>query len=317
MRPPDATEPRSSLVTAFSPSLHYCAELQRTRLVAILPGVSDAPLRTLETRPEREGVPSRARTAVFEVEGLTVSYDGHAAVRDVTFDVQERSVTAFIGPSGCGKTTILRTLNRMNDLVPGVTVTGRLLYHGMDVYGSNVDPVEVRRRIGMVFQKPNPFPKSIRDNVAFALRMLGMKDDLDGRVEKALRRAALWDEVKDRLGKSALSLSGGQQQRLCIARALAVEPEVILLDEPASALDPISTQAIEDLMHELKTDYTLVIVTHNMQQAARVADMTAFFSLEVTAERQSGVLVEYDETSKIFTTPTDKRTEDYVTGRFG
>jgi phosphate transport system ATP-binding protein len=258
-----------------------------------------------------------ARAVVFGVEGLGVTYHTTVALDGVSMEIYRNLVTAVIGPSGCGKSTFIRCLNRMNDLVPGVTVTGRLLYHGIDVYGASVDPVEVRRRIGMVFQKPNPFPKSIHDNVAFALRMLGMKDDLEGRVEKALRRAALWDEVKDRLGKSALSLSGGQQQRLCIARALAVEPEVILLDEPASALDPISTQAIEDLMHELKTDYTLVIVTHNMQQAARVADMTAFFSLEVTDDRRSGVLVEYDETSKIFTTPTDKRTEDYVTGRFG
>jgi phosphate transport system ATP-binding protein len=192
-----------------------------------------------------------------------------------------------------------------------------VLYHGVDLYGDDVDPVEVRRRIGMVFQKANPFPKSIYDNVAFAPRVLGLKDDLDGRVERALRRAALWDEVKDRLKRSGLALSGGQQQRLCIARALAVEPEVILLDEPASALDPISTAAIEDLMHELKSDYTLVIVTHNMQQAARVADMTAFFSLDVSGGQRSGILVEYDETEKIFTHPADKRTEDYVTGRFG
>jgi phosphate transport system ATP-binding protein len=232
-------------------------------------------------------------------------------------EIYRNLVTAIIGPSGCGKSTFIRCLNRMNDLIDGVSVSGELLYHGVDIYGSKVDPVEVRRRIGMVFQKPNPFPKSIRDNVSFALRMLGMKDDLDGRVEAALRRAALWDEVKDRLNKSALSLSGGQQQRLCIARALAVEPEVILLDEPASALDPISTAAIEDLMHQLKRDYTLVIVTHNMQQAARVADRTAFFNLDVTDDRRAGVLVEYDETSKIFTTPTDQRTEDYVTGRFG
>jgi phosphate transport system ATP-binding protein len=257
------------------------------------------------------------REVVFECEDLGVSYHTTVALSRVNMKIRRNLVTAVIGPSGCGKSTFIRCLNRMNDLVPGVVVSGRLLYHGQDVYGANVDPVEVRRRIGMVFQRPNPFPKSVHDNVAFALRMLGMKDDLEGRVEKALRRAALWDEVKDRLSKSALALSGGQQQRLCIARALAVEPEVILLDEPASSLDPISTAAIEDLMHELKTDYTLVIVTHNMQQAARVADMTAFFSLEVTEEQRTGVLVEYDETSKIFTTPTDKRTEDYVTGRFG
>jgi phosphate transport system ATP-binding protein len=205
----------------------------------------------------------------------------------------------------------------MNDLVSGARIDGTIRYRGEDLYGDDVDEVEVRRRIGMVFQKPNPFPKSIYDNVAFAPRMLGMKQGLGERVEHALRRAALWEEVKDRLRASALSLSGGQQQRLCIARALAVEPEVILLDEPASALDPISTSAIEDLMHELKRDYTLVIVTHNMQQAARVADMTAFFSLEVEASRRSGILVEYDETRTIFTQPRDPRTEGYVTGRFG
>jgi phosphate transport system ATP-binding protein len=205
----------------------------------------------------------------------------------------------------------------MNELVPGVAVDGRLLYHGEDLYGPDADPVEVRRRIGMVFQKPNPFPKSIYDNVAFAPRVLGLKQNLDERVERALTGAALWDEVKDRLRSSALALSGGQQQRLCIARALAVEPEVILLDEPASALDPIATAAIEDLMHQLKRDYTLVIVTHNMQQAARVADMTAFFSLEMGDDGRHGTLVEYDRTSTIFTHPSDKRTEDYVTGRFG
>jgi phosphate transport system ATP-binding protein len=207
----------------------------------------------------------------------------------------------------------------MNDLIPNVSVDGKLLYYGIDIYGRDVDPIEVRRRIGMVFQRPNPFPKSIYDNVAFGLRVLGLKHDLDGRVERALRGAALWDEVKDRLRKSALSLSGGQQQRLCIARAIAIEPEVVLLDEPASALDPISTTAIEDLMHDLRRDYTLVIVTHNMQQAARVAEMTAFFSLEVSADGsdRTGVLVEYDATDKIFTQPTDERTEAYVTGRFG
>ena len=223
----------------------------------------------------------------------------------------------MIGPSGCGKSTFIRCLNRMNDLVPGVKVDGKILYHGQDLYGGHADPVEVRRRIGMVFQRPNPFPKSIYDNVAFAPKKLGLPGPMHERVEGALRGAALWDEVKDRLKKSALALSGGQQQRLCIARALAVEPEVILLDEPASALDPISTAAIEDLMHELKRDYTLVIVTHNMQQAARVADMTAFFSLEVTDGDRHGILVEYDQTATIFTHPSDKRTEDYVTGRFG
>jgi phosphate transport system ATP-binding protein len=266
----------------------------------------------VQARPE-----AGPREVVFDVSGLTVAYGSNVAVRDVSLAIYRNLITAVIGPSGCGKSTFIRCLNRMNDLVPGVTVSGRLLYHGEDLYGAEADPVEVRRRIGMVFQKANPFPKSIYDNVAFAPRVLGMKDDLDGRVEGALRRAALWDEVKDRLRRSALALSGGQQQRLCIARALAVEPEVILLDEPASALDPISTSAIEDLMHELKRDFTLVIVTHNMQQAARVADMTAFFSLEVADGDRAGVLVEYDETAKIFTHPSDPRTEGYVTGRFG
>jgi phosphate transport system ATP-binding protein len=262
--------------------------------------------------------PQRAsREVVFQIEDLGVRYGTVEALSDVSMAIHRNQVTAIIGPSGCGKSTFIRCLNRMNDLVPGVKVTGKLFYHGIDIHGAKVDPVEVRRRIGMVFQRPNPFPKSIYDNVAFAPRMLGMRKGLGERVEQALRRAALWDEVHDRLNKSALALSGGQQQRLCIARALAVEPEVILLDEPASALDPISTTAIEDLMHELKRDYTLVIVTHNMQQAARVADMTAFFNLDVSDGRRTGVLVEYDETTKIFTSPSDKRTEDYVTGRFG
>jgi len=258
------------------------------------------------------------REVVFEVQGLTVNY-GRAttAVSDVDLEIYRNLITAVIGPSGCGKSTFIRCLNRMNDLVPGAKIEGRVLYHGDDLYASGVDPVEVRRRIGMVFQKANPFPKSIYDNVAWGPRVLGMKKNLDERVENALRSAALWEEVKDRLKKNALSLSGGQQQRLCIARAIAIEPEVLLLDEPASALDPIATSAIEDLMHELKRDYTLVIVTHNMQQAARVADLTAFFSLEVDDHRRTGVLVEYDATDKIFTNPSDKRTEDYVTGRFG
>jgi phosphate transport system ATP-binding protein len=260
-----------------------------------------------------------SREKVFSVSDLAVSYQGKVALEEVSLDVHRHTVTAFIGPSGCGKSTFIRCFNRMNDLIPGAKVAGGVLYHGQDLYGSDIDPVEVRRRIGMVFQKPNPFPKSIYDNIAFGPRVLGMKDDLDGRVEKALRDAALWEEVKDRLKDSALGLSGGQQQRLCIARCLAVEPDVILMDEPASALDPISTTRIEDLMHELKRDYTIVIVTHNMQQAARVADMTAFFSVLVDDEgaARRGVLVEYDTTAKIFTTPSDKRTEDYVTGRFG
>ena len=269
-----------------------------------------------QARREEAGPPQRE--VVFDIQDLTVSYGKTTtAISGVDLDIYRNVITAVIGPSGCGKSTFIRCLNRMNDLVPGAKVDGTILFRGDDLYGAGVDPVEVRRRIGMVFQKANPFPKSIYDNVAWGPRVLGLKQGLDERVEKALTGAALWDEVKDRLKKSALSLSGGQQQRLCIARAIAVEPEVLLLDEPASALDPIATSAIEELMHELKREYTLVIVTHNMQQAARVADMTAFFSLEVGENRRSGVLVEYDGTNKIFTNPSDKRTEDYVTGRFG
>jgi len=258
------------------------------------------------------------REVVFEARDLDVFYGNQRAIDGVNIDIYQHLITAIIGPSGCGKSTFLRTLNRMNDLVPTARLSGELRYRGIDLYGPGVDAVEVRRRVGMVFQKPNPFHSSIYDNVAYGMRILGMKKDLAGRVENALRAAALWDEVKDRLKDSALGLSGGQQQRLCIARAIAVEPEVILFDEPASALDPISTSAIEDLMHELKRDYTLVIVTHNMQQAARVADMTAFFGLNVSPDgSRQGILVEYDETEKIFTNPSDKRTEGYVTGRFG
>jgi phosphate transport system ATP-binding protein len=261
----------------------------------------------------------RSREVVFDIDDLTVSYSGSVALRNATLDVRKNAVTAFIGPSGCGKSTFIRCLNRMNDEIAGAKVEGRVLYHGRDLYAPEVDKVEVRRRIGMVFQKPNPFPKSIYDNIAFGPRMLGMKKNLDERVERVLQHSALWDEVKDRLKENALGLSGGQQQRLCIARALAVEPDVILMDEPASALDPISTTRIEDLIHELKRDYTIAIVTHNMQQAARVADMTAFFSVEVREDGKGrhGILVEYDLTTKIFTNPSDKRTEDYVTGRFG
>ncbi|TMK65113.1 MAG: phosphate ABC transporter ATP-binding protein [Actinobacteria bacterium] len=277
-------------------------------------GVDVAPVEIAQQR--RTPLPE-LRETVFDIRGLTVSYGTATAISDVDLDVYRNIITAVIGPSGCGKSTFIRCLNRMNDLVPGANIDGKVLYQGQDLYGDGVDPVEVRRRIGMVFQKPNPFPKSIYDNVAWGPRVLGMRSGLDERVEKALRGAALWDEVKDRLKKSALSLSGGQQQRLCIARAIAIEPEVLLLDEPASALDPIATSSIEELMHDLKRDYTLVIVTHNMQQAARVADLTAFFSLEVGDGRRTGVLVEYDTTEKIFTNPSDKRTEDYVTGRFG
>ena len=275
--------------------------------------------RIAEVSQELERSEVERRDNVFSVSDLSVSYAGTTALESVGLDVYRNTVTAFIGPSGCGKSTFIRCFNRMNDLIPGARVSGTVLYHGQDLYGREVDAVEIRRRIGMVFQKPNPFPKSIYDNVAFGPRVLSMKGSLDERVEQALRNAALWDEVKDRLKEGALGLSGGQQQRLCIARALAVEPDVILMDEPASALDPISTTRIEDLMHQLKRDYTIIIVTHNMQQAARVADMTAFFSVVVDEDGSGrrGILVEYDATTKIFTTPSDKRTEDYVTGRFG
>jgi phosphate transport system ATP-binding protein len=271
----------------------------------------------VEIAQERKASAPAQRETVFDVQDLAVHYGPTTAVSGVNLEIYRNFITAMIGPSGCGKSTFIRCLNRMNDLVPGAKVDGHVLYHGQDIYGDGVDPVEVRRRIGMVFQRANPFPKSIYDNVAWGPRVLGMKKGLDERVEKALTGAALWGEVKDRLKKSALSLSGGQQQRLCIARAIAIEPEVLLLDEPASALDPIATAAIEELMHELKREYTLVIVTHNMQQAARVADLTAFFSLEVGDGKRTGVLVEYDSTDKIFTNPSEKRTEDYVTGRFG
>jgi phosphate transport system ATP-binding protein len=261
----------------------------------------------------------RQRETVFELRNVEVRYSGVTAVRDVALDVAAHEITAFIGPSGCGKTTVLRALNRMHDITAGASVHGLVTYHGEDLYGSKVDTAEVRRRIGMVFQKPNPFPKSIYDNVAYGPRINGRKrGDLDDLVEHTLRRAALWDEVKDKLKKSALGLSGGQQQRLCIARALAVEPDVVLMDEPCSALDPIATSRIEDLMEELKSEYTIVIVTHNMQQAARVSDRTAFFTAEIDDhERRVGRLIEFDETGKIFTQPSDPRTEGYITGRFG
>jgi len=248
-----------------------------------------------------------------------VFYGTFRAVRDVSVSVNKNQITALIGPSGCGKTTVLRCLNRMNDLIESARVEGDVLYHGVDLYDKRVDPVEVRRRIGMVFQKPNPFPKSIYDNVSFGPKIAGFKGNMDALVEQSLHKAALWDEVKDRLKESAWSLSGGQQQRLCIARCIAVSPDVILMDEPCSALDPIATGRIEDLMQDLKREYTIVIVTHNMQQAARVSDMTAFFTAEVREEqdRRTGVLVEYDRTERIFTNPSDERTENYVTGRFG
>jgi phosphate transport system ATP-binding protein len=258
-----------------------------------------------------------APEVVFDSRDVSVFYGRKQALMGVDLAIRRGQITALIGPSGCGKTTFLRSLNRMNDSVPSFRIEGEILYHGHDIYGGNVDQVEVRRRIGMVFQKPNPFPKSIYDNVAWAPRNLGMRSGLAERVEKALRGAALWDEVKDRLKDSAFGLSGGQQQRLCIARAIAIEPDVLLLDEPASALDPIATGAIEDLMHRLKGRFTIVIVTHNMQQAARVADRTAFFSLETGGAKPVGSLIEFDDTERIFGSPRDPRTRDYVTGRFG
>jgi phosphate transport system ATP-binding protein len=266
-------------------------------------------------RPERK----KPREAIFHLEDVTVSYGDNPAVRDVSFDIGRNEITALIGPSGCGKSTLIRCLNRMNDLILSARVEGKVLYHGQDLYGPEVDAVEVRKRIGMVFQKPNPFPKSIYDNIAFGPRVLGMKGDMDEIVERALQHAAVWDEVKDRLKTNAFGMSGGQQQRLCIARCLAVEPDVILMDEPCSALDPISTGKIEDLMMDLKQEYSIVIVTHNLQQAARVSDKTAFFTVELdeAGQHRSGRVVEFDDTEKIFTNPGDPRTEAYVTGKVG
>ena len=258
--------------------------------------------------------PEKAAEPIVQISDLNVFYGAFHAVANVSFDVPANSITALIGPSGCGKSTVIRCVNRMNDLVPSARVEGKIQYHGVDVNSPKVDPVEVRRRIGMVFQKPNPFPKSIRDNILWGARINGFRGNADELVERSLRQAALWDEVKDKLGQSGLSLSGGQQQRLCIARTIAINPDVILMDEPASALDPISTLKIEDLMRELVRDYTIIIVTHNMQQAARVSDQTVFFSLN---ERRQGILVEASPTRELFTNPRDQRTEDYITGRFG
>jgi phosphate transport system ATP-binding protein len=288
------------------------------------PTVTDTPEKPLpqgfevpaHERPERGDLP-----IVFEVRDLAAYYGDFRAVREVTLDVRQNEITAFIGPSGCGKTTVIRCFNRMNDLIIGARTEGTLNYHGVPLYGPGIDPVEVRRRIGMVFQKPNPFPKSIFDNVAYGPRLFGTKkrSQLDELVETSLRKAALWDEVKDRLKESAMGLSGGQQQRLCIARAIATRPDVVLMDEPCSALDPIATARIEDLMQEIKSEFTIVIVTHNMQQAARVSDATAFFSTEINPEsdRRTGFLVEFDRTETIFSNPSDERTENYITGRFG
>jgi phosphate transport system ATP-binding protein len=279
-----------------------------------------APIDLSEEAAEHPTAPGTGEV-VFDIDDLSVYYGDFRAVRDVTIDVHRHEITAFIGPSGCGKTTVLRCFNRMNDFIESARVEGKVRYHGVDLYDSAVNSTEVRRRIGMVFQKPNPFPKSVYDNVAYGPRLSGVRKraELDVVVERSLRGAALWDEVKDRLKGSGLGLSGGQQQRLCIARAIAVEPEVILMDEPCSALDPIATARIEELMQEIKAEYTIVIVTHNMQQAARVSDRTAFFTTEVNPEgdRRTGRLVEYNPTAKIFSNPDDERTEQYVTGRFG
>ena len=257
------------------------------------------------------------KPTVIEVKDLNVHYGDFLAVRGVTADIRRHEITALIGPSGCGKSTVLRCFNRMNDLIETARVSGSVLYHGVDLYGPDVDPVEVRRRVGMVFQKPNPFPKSVYDNIAFGPKIGKFKGNMDDLVEESLRKAALWDEVKDKLDESGLALSGGQQQRLCIARAIATSPDVVLMDEPCSALDPIATLKIEELMLELKQDYTIIIVTHNMQQAARVSDRTAFFSVDVTETGRTGKLVEYDATERIFTNPSQRETEDYITGRFG
>ncbi len=294
--------------------------------------MTDAPEATGASQPERTGrfvsthpatapgtSDGRMREPIFAVRDLSVYYAEKRAIRDVNLPLHSREITALIGPSGCGKSTFIRCLNRMNDLIPSARVDGEIVYHGENLYDERIDPVAVRKRIGMVFQKPNPFPKSIYDNIAFGPRVVGMKGDMDEIVESALRRGALWDDVKDRLKDNAFGMSGGQQQRLCIARALATGPDVLLMDEPCSALDPISTGRIEDLMLELKEQYSIVIVTHNMQQAARVSDMTAFFTVELdeATGHRTGAVVEYDQTEKIFQNPSDKRTEDYVTGKVG
>jgi phosphate transport system ATP-binding protein len=255
---------------------------------------------------------------VIKTENVSIFYGAFQAVRNVFLDIPKNNVVAFIGPSGCGKSTLLRCYNRLNDLIPGARVQGQITYHGTDLYDSRIDPVEVRRHIGMVFQQPNPFPKSIYENVAFGLRIAGFKGNIDERVEQSLRSAALWDEVKDKLHASGLSLSGGQQQRLCIARTIAIEPEVILMDEPCSALDPISTVRVEDLIYELKERFTIIIVTHNMQQAARVSDKTAFFNAGAEdGGSRFGYLVEYDDTRNIFNSPQQEKTQEYISGRFG
>jgi len=280
-----------------------------------------SPQRLVEqSRAEKQSIGEiRSRDVMFAISDVKVSYNGVAAVRDIHFDIYDKTITALIGPSGCGKSTLIRCLNRTNDLIPTASVEGEILYHGQNMYGDEIDAVEVRKRIGMVFQKPNPFPKSIYDNIAFGPRVVGTQGDMDEIVERALTRAALWDEVKDRMKENAFGMSGGQQQRLCIARALATDPDVLLMDEPCSALDPISTGRIEDLMLELREEVSIVIVTHNMQQAARVSDMTAFFMVELDEgeKHRTGRMVEYDQTEQIFTNPSNSQTEEYVTGKVG
>jgi phosphate transport system ATP-binding protein len=290
-------------VLGSEPPLH---EAPRIRLMAEYP----AP----DTTESSVALPIEDSEVVFDLQAISCYYGAFRAVKEISLRVPRNQITALIGPSGCGKSTLLRSFNRMNDLIDGAHITGTVLYHGVDLYASEVDPVEVRRRIGMVFQKPNPFPKSIYDNVSFGPKVAGFRVNMDELVEESLRRAALWDEVKDKLRSPATSLSGGQQQRLCIARAIAVEPDVILMDEPCSALDPIATLKIEDLMHELKQNYTIVIVTHNMQQAARASDVTAFLTM---GSDRAGYLVEMAPTQKLFTSPDNRLTEDYITGRFG
>jgi phosphate transport system ATP-binding protein len=272
---------------------------------------------TIDTPNSRNS--STTQEAILRTENVSVTYGSFQALRGVSLDIPKNQVVAFIGPSGCGKSTLLRCFNRLNDLIPGTKVGGKVTYQGVDIYGDKVDPVQVRRRIGMVFQKPNPFPKSIYDNIAFGAKINGYKkSEMDEIVERSLRQAALWDEVKDKLKESGLSLSGGQQQRLCIARTVAIEPDVVLMDEPASALDPISTRKIEELIQELKENYTIVIVTHNMQQATRVADFTAFFNAEAEeGGKRFGYLVEYDRTEAIFNNPREEYTRQYVSGKFG
>jgi phosphate transport system ATP-binding protein len=301
-------------VTAVSP------EGTDAPAIDLAPATGAPSERTAVVTPAASARPAADRTkVVFDVKDLNVFYGSFKAVRDITLSINQHEVTAFIGTSGCGKSTVLRCFNRMNDLIETARVEGTLSYHGVDLYDPKVNPVEVRRRIGMVFQKPNPFPKSIYDNITYGPKVAGMKGNLDDLVERSLRSAALWDEVKDRLKASAMGLSGGQQQRLCIARAIAVDPEVILMDEPCSALDPIATGRIEDLIDEMKEKYTILIVTHNMQQAARVSDRCAFFTTEIseTSDTRTGFLVEFDQTEKMFSNPSDERTENYVTGRFG